>query len=166
MLGSFGEHSLESEGGSLGTDVVAVDERRVAEHGRLLAEVFLDFLHLFLHVGSEGLFVGKRRQSVAIGLGEELHATGLVEFLQLFEYLRGVHLQLFDTRSRKRECHLECLAVLLNHLLQGVQGRHVGALGDVGDGTFVLVVVVVIMVGTDVEETVALEMNNLMYLKI
>ena len=50
--------------------------------------------------------------------------------------------------------------------MESVQRWHVTALGDVGDATLVLVVIVIVMVGTDVKETVALQMNNLMYLEI
>ena len=50
--------------------------------------------------------------------------------------------------------------------MQGIECRHVRTLSDVGDATLVLVVIVVIMIGTDIEETVTLQMNNLMYLEI
>ena len=56
--------------------------------------------------------------------------------------------------------------ILLNHLADGVQCRHITALSNVTDATFVLVVIVIIMVGTDVEETVTLQMDNLMYFEI
>ena len=56
--------------------------------------------------------------------------------------------------------------MILAHLDECLQGRHIAALGDVGDGTLVLVVIVVVMVATDVEETVALEMDYLVNLKI
>ena len=56
--------------------------------------------------------------------------------------------------------------MLVNHIVQGIECRHIAALGDIGDATFVLVVVVVIMIGTDIEETITLQMNNLMYLEI
>ena len=103
---------------------------------------------------------------MAIRLGQELYATGLVHLLELFEYLRCVHLELLDTCARERESNLEELAMLEDHVVQGVECRHVAALGDIGDATLVLVVVVVIMIGTDIEETITLQMNNLMYLEI
>ena len=110
--------------------------------------------------------VGQRRQTVAVGLGEELHATSLVQLLQLLDNLRGVHLQLLNTCTGEREGHLEVVAVLLDHLLQRVQGWHITTLCDIGDATLVLVVVIVIMIGTDIKETISFQMNNLMYLEI
>ena len=166
VLGTLCEHALEAHLSSLQTDVVRVDERRVAEHLRCLAEVFLHLCHLLLHVGGEALSIDERRQTVAIGLSEELHTTRLVHFLQLLQHLRSVHLELLDAYARKRECHLEVLAVLLDHLMERVERGHIGALGNVADATLVLVVIVVVMVGTDIEETIALQMNDLMYFKI
>ena len=103
---------------------------------------------------------------MTVGLCKELHATGLRHLLQLCDHLGCMVLQLLDARTRQREGHLEEVAILLNHVVQDVQRRHIAAVGDVGDATLVLVVIVVIMVGTDIEETVTLQMNNLMYLEI
>ena len=77
-----------------------------------------------------------------------------------------MHLQLLDACSRQREGNLKELAVLLDHVVEGVQRRHVAALGNVGNATLILVVIIIVMIGTDVKETVALQMNNLMYLEI
>ena len=103
---------------------------------------------------------------MAVRLCEELHATGLVELLQFLKHLWSVHLELFDACSGERECHLEVLAVVANHIMQHIECGHVRTLGDVADATLILVVIVIIMVGTDIEETVTFEMNDLMYLKI
>lgn len=75
-------------------------------------------------------------------------------------------LQLLYTHARQRECHLEVIAMLLNHVVKRIEGRHVRTLYDVANGTFVLVEIIVIMVGTDIKETIPLEMYDLMYLKI
>ena len=56
--------------------------------------------------------------------------------------------------------------MLVDHVVQGIEGRHIATLGDVADATLVLVVIIVIMIGTDIKETVTLQMNNLMYLEI
>lgn len=47
MLGTLGKHALEAHLGCLHTNIVAVDKRRVAQHGRLLAKYSLIFLHCF-----------------------------------------------------------------------------------------------------------------------
>ena len=103
---------------------------------------------------------------MAIGLCKELHTACLVHLLQFLNDLRGVHLQLLDARTRQGEGHLEILAVLLDHVVERVECGHITALGNIGDATLVLVVIIIIMIGTDVEETVALQMDNLMYLEI
>ena len=103
---------------------------------------------------------------MGIRLGEELHASRLVELLQFVKYLRSVYLQLFHADAGDRECAFEVAFAVLDHLLQCIEGRHIGAFGDVVDGALVLVVVVIVMVGTDVEEAIALQMYDLMYFEI
>ena len=103
---------------------------------------------------------------MAVWLCEELHATGLVQFLQLGNDLWSVELQLLDARTRQREGDLEILAIVANHVADGVQCRHVAVLGNIADTTLVLIVIVVVVVSTDVEETIALQMDNLVYLEI
>ena len=46
------------------------------------------------------------------------------------------------------------------------QCRHVAAVGNIGNAALVLVIVIVVMIGTDIEETITLQMDNLMYLEI
>ena len=101
-----------------------------------------------------------------IGFGEEFDAARLVEFLELGEHLGCMELELLYADAGKGEGHLELFAKLLEHLFEGLECRHVGTLYDVADGAVVLVVVVIVMVGTDVEEPVALEMHNLVDLKV
>ena len=103
---------------------------------------------------------------MAVRLGQELYATRLVHSLQLFEHLWCMHLQLLDTSTAQRESHLKVLAMLVNHIVQRIECGHIAALGNVADATLVLVVIIVIMIGTDIKETVTLQMNNLMYLEI
>ena len=91
-------------------------------------------------------------------LGEKLYATRVVELLQLLKHLWSVKLQLLDTHAREREGHLEGLAVLLNHLANGIERGHVATLGYVRDGSLVLIVVIIIVVCTYVKEAVPLQM--------
>ena len=57
MLCTFGEHALEAHSGNLGTNIVAIDERRVTGHRRFLSEQFLNLRSLLLHIKGEGLLV-------------------------------------------------------------------------------------------------------------
>ena len=56
--------------------------------------------------------------------------------------------------------------MFLNHLTNSGEGRHIAAIGNICDATLVLVIIIIIMIGTDVKEAVALQMDNLMYLEI
>ena len=74
--------------------------------------------------------------------------------------------QLFNTCTRKREGYLEVISVLLYHLQQGVECWHIRTLCYVADASFVLIVIIIIMIGADIKETISLQMDNLMYLEI
>ena len=166
VLSTLGEHTDESHVGNIVTDIIAVDERRVAQYGRLLSEIFLNLSTLAHHLILETCLINQRSKSVRVRLSQEFYTTRIVELLQFLQNLRSVKFQLLHTHSRKRESYLEILAVLFNHLLKGIQGWHIRALSNLVDATVVLVVIIVIMVGTDVEEAVAFQMGNLMYLEI
>ena len=101
-----------------------------------------------------------------IWFGKKFHAAGLVHGLQLFDNLRGVHLQLLNAHSRQRERHLEVAIALPDHFLERVESRHVRSLHDVINASLVLVIVVIIMVRADIEESIPLEMYDLMYLEV
>ncbi len=103
---------------------------------------------------------------MGVRLGKKLHASRLVKLLQLVEHLLGIHLQLLDAYARQGERHLEVIAVLPYHFSNGIERRHVAALHDIGNASRILVVVIVVVIGPDVEEAVALEVYYLVYLKI
>ena len=103
---------------------------------------------------------------MGVGLGQKLHAARLVELLQFVEHLWRMELQLLHTHARERERHLEVVAMLLDHLPDRVERGHVASVHDIGYASLVLVVVIVVVVGSDVEEAVALEVYDLMYLEI
>ena len=103
---------------------------------------------------------------MTIRLGKEFHTTGLAEFPQEVYDLRSIELKLLETYTAERECHLEVAVGLANHLQQRLQSRDIRALGDVGNGRLVGIVVVIIMVCTNVEETIPAQMDNLMDFEI
>ena len=74
--------------------------------------------------------------------------------------------ELFDGATGKADGTLEVLSITFGQLDKSLQGRDVGTVGGLGDGALVFVVVVLIVVGTDVEETVALQMDILVNFKV
>ena len=103
---------------------------------------------------------------MAVGLAEEFDTAGGIEFLQEVDDLGRMEFQLLETYAGERNGNLEELSVLACHRDEGVEGRHITALCDVGDGALVLIVVVVVVVATNVEETISFEMDNLVHLKV
>ena len=101
-----------------------------------------------------------------IWLRKKLHAARLVQFHKLVENLRSVELQLFHANTGKRECYAKVLPVLFDHLPYRVEGGDIGTLGYVADGTLVLIVVIIVVIGAYVEETITFQMHDLMYLEI
>ena len=56
--------------------------------------------------------------------------------------------------------------MLLNHVMKRIERRHVRTLHNIVDACLILIIIIIIMIRTDVKETVTLEMNRLMNLKI
>ncbi len=165
VLGTLNIDALIAHVGCHAANLVAIDEVGVANHLGSNTEHLLDALCLALNLVLETLLVADGSKAVAIGLGHEVHLTGLGQLLQQVDYVGSILLQHLHSNTREREGALEGL-VLLAHLQQSVKGGHVAIVGGVTDSALVLVVVVVIVVLADVKETVALQMNRLVYLEI
>ena len=103
---------------------------------------------------------------MAVGFGEELYASGLVELLEEFDDLWRVVLKELDGASADGESHLELFAVHFSHLDECLDGRNIRAFGSFGDAAFVLVVVEIIVILADLKEAVTLEMYVLVDLEI
>ena len=103
---------------------------------------------------------------MAIGLGQEFNAARFVKLLQELDHLGSILFQKLDGASRDREGYFESFAIGLCHLQERTEGGNVRTLGSLGDTTFVLIVVEIIMILTDLEEAIALEMDVLMDLEV
>ena len=103
---------------------------------------------------------------MGIGFGKELAATGVVQLVQQFDDGRRVNLKLFQSHAGDGQSHLEGTSGILHHSNQRVQRRDVGAFGNLIDAVFVGIIIVIIVVVADVEETVTFQMDDLMYLKV
>ena len=77
-----------------------------------------------------------------------------------------MYFKLFDTYARQRESYLKVVAILLNHFEQRIERRHIRTFCDVRNETLVLIIVVIVVIGTDIKETVALQLDILMYLEV
>jgi hypothetical protein len=103
---------------------------------------------------------------VAVRLCKEFDATCGCQPAEEVEHFGSV---LFDELQRDAadaEGHFEGFAVLCNHVEHCLQGRLVAFLEEFVDDAFVLVVVIVVVVRTDVEETIAFEVYGLVYLEV
>ena len=103
---------------------------------------------------------------MTVWLCKELHTSRLAELLQKVKNLPCMLFEQFEGHAADTECHLEILAVLVCHVEHGTKCRDITLGGCLYGGTLVLVVVVVVMVLAYVKETISLEMNGLMYLKV
>ena len=103
---------------------------------------------------------------MAVRFGQKFDTARLVELIEEFEHLGAVLFQQFDGRAGEGEGALEIVAVVVGHLDEGIEGGDVAVFGRLGDGALVFVVVVIVVVGADVEETIALEVDVLVDFEI
>ena len=165
VLGTLYDDTLVAHVGSHATNLVAIDKVGVAHHLGLYTEEFLYAASQTGNLVLEALLATQRSQTMAIGLCQEVCLASLCNLLQEVDNLGSILLEHLDGYTRERETALEVI-VLLAHLQQCGQCGNVAVVGCIADGALVLIVIVVVVVLADFKETIALQMNRLMYLEI
>ena len=166
VLCTFDHHALKAHVCHHSANLVVVDERTVAEDFRVQSEELLDFLCLTFCLSNEVIDIAQRRKAVAVGFCEELYTAGGCQPPEEVEHLWSVLLDEFQRNAADAKGYLEGFAVFLNHVEHCLQGRLVALFEELVNDALVFVVVVVVVVCADVEETVALEMYRLVYLEV
>ena len=166
MLSTFGNHTLEAKASHPSSDFVVVHEFGVAEHFRLLSEELVNHFVVSFHLATEFFEVAKRSERVSEGFRKEFYATGSHEFLQEVDEFRNVLLKLLDGSAADRESNLKLLAVVLNDVEQHLSCRDVRIAGNASDYFVVVEVVEIVVVVTDIEETIFFQAIWLVYMKI
>ena len=166
VAGTLGEDGVETHLVHLRAYAVGIDELGVAESLGLHAEVFLDgglvLEHLMLELG-----LGRKGcERMVIGLAEELHAAGLGQCAEAVDDLRSVAVELLERRTSDGEGDLELALLLLDSIEKDLVHGEVALLGDPLQDGPVGVVVIVVRVLSDIEETIEAQPCGLMDLEI
>ncbi len=103
---------------------------------------------------------------MAVGLSEEFYATRLVEFFKEVENFGRVVFEEFESGTADADCALKETTVSLSDFDQSLKSGDVALFCGLSDGALVLVIIIVIMIGTDIKETIALEMDILVNLEV
>ena len=115
---------------------------------------------------AEDILIGQGTEAVAVRLGEEFSTACVVQLLQQLNDLGCVLLQQFDSASADGESDLESLAIEFSHLDECLDSWDIRTFGRFCYAAFVLVVVEIVVILTNLEETIALEMYVLVNLEI
>ena len=113
-----------------------------------------------LGLGREGC------ERMVIGLAEELHAAGLGQCAEAVDDLRSVAVELLERRTSDGEGDLELALLLLDSIEKDLVHGEVALLGDPLQDGPVGVVVIVVRVLSDIEETIEAQPCGLMDLEI
>ena len=166
LFRALGEHAFEAHFGHQGADFVRIHQAGVAQHAGFDAEKALDLAREAAHFVLKALGRFDRREAVGVRFGEKFDAARAIELIEELKHFGGVLFEELNGRAREREGAFEVAAVAFGHFDQGVERGDVAAFGRFGDGALIFVVIVVVMVGADVEEAVALEVDILVYFEI
>ena len=166
MLGTLGQHTLEAHAGHYGTDLIVVDQARVTEHLGGFAKHLFHLVALAHHFFLEAIFVGQRRQAMGIRFCQEFAAAGVVQLMQEVQNGRSINLQLFQCHTRDGEGDFKSSSRIFDHFQQSCQCRNIRMFGHITDTGFIGVVIIIIVVSANVEETITFQVNNLVYFKI
>ena len=166
MAGTIGDGTFESHAIDHTGDVVVIDKLGVAEHFGLHAEQLFYFCVMSLDLKCKLFGILQRRQAVCIGLTQNFHAPSFGKLLHGIDELRNVLFQLFKRCAAYGKSNFEFLSIVANHLQQGFACRHIRAMSNASDDVIIGKVIVVVVVIADVEESVVLQTEWLVYLKI
>jgi hypothetical protein len=145
-------------------EVVVVDQLRVAEDARFLAEEFLDALAVKFDLGAEFFAGVEEGEGVVIGFVEELDAAGLVQFMETVEDFGSGFGELFEGDAGDREGDAEAAVVLPDVVQKHPIGGEVALLSDLFDQLGVLEVVEIMLIC--VEDAVPSESEGLVDLEV
>ena len=154
---AFEQCALESELRYVLAYLVGVNELCIAENLWGLSEERLDFLAVALDLSLELVLVIQRRERMCVRLAEKLHRTCVNKFLETVNHLRRILLQLLQKDSRNRECDLELTICVLYHLQQSPVRWQITVVCKIPHRVLVGKVIIVIMVRTNLEETVSFQ---------
>ena len=166
MLGTFRQHSLESQRSHQTTDFIWINQTGVTEHFRFLAKHLLHLITLTNHFFTEAIFISKWRQTMRIRLAKEFTTAGIIQLMQQVDHCRSMNFQLLQRHAWNRKRNFESTARILHHFNQCTKGRNIWTLGNFIHTHFVRIIIIIVMIITNIEETIAFQMYNLMYLKI
>ena len=74
--------------------------------------------------------------------------------------------QLFQSHTRNRKSDFKSSSVILYHFKQSGQCRNIRTLCNLRDTAFIFIIIIIVMIRTDIETTIAFQMYDLMYFKI
>ena len=98
---------------------------------------------------------------MAVGLGKELDAPGLGHSLEALDDLRRIDLELVEHCATDREGDAELALELLEKVEKYVIGGQVACVRQLVDVALVGVVVIIVVVVSDIEESVSTELDRL-----
>ena len=101
-----------------------------------------------------------------VWLGQELAASRIIELVQQVDYGRRMDFQLLQCHTGNGQSHLERTVRVLHHFNERIQGGNIRAFSNFIYTCLISIIIIVIMICTDIKETITFQMYNLMYLKI
>ena len=165
MLRALGHAGLEAELLCLDCQLVVEEELGVAQGGGLQAKKLLKLVGVLLHLCSELVGIVLRGKRVGVGHSYELDALGVSQCLERVNHLRNELLEHLQHLARDSESAVELATAEADHLLQRLAQREVRGGCQVLNLILALHVLVVVVVGTDIKETITFHAERCVHLE-
>ena len=94
---------------------------------------------------------------MSICFGQEFNITRCSQFLEAVDYFRRLNLHLFQSQTGNRECNFKFASTCFDHFQNCLISRQVAAFSYAAHNFFVLEVIIVIMVASNIKETVSFQ---------
>ncbi len=166
VAGALSQHGLESHSIDLLADAVGIYQLGISESLGSDSEMILDSFDMLFHLVLELTLIGEGGKRVVICLSEELHLTGIGQFLETPHHLRLIPVELLKSGTGDREGDFEILPILLDKIQKQLVHRKIALLGNPMEDGPVREIIIVMGVLADIKETVQSQPGGLMDLEI
>ena len=166
MFGSFGQNPLKSHTCNNRSDLIRINQTGITENLGSLSKNLFD---LRTHSGNfftETFFISQRRKPMRIRFAQKFATTCVIQLMQQVYHSGRIDLQLFQSHTRNRKSDFKSSSVILYHFKQSGQCRNIRTLCNLRDTAFIFIIIIIVMIRTDIETTIAFQMYDLMYFKI
>jgi len=166
MLGALCQHKIKTHLCNHFAYSIRIDQLGISESSRGLAEMLFNLFLLYLNLLYKFFFAFQGSECVRMRLSNEFYISGSGKRFKAIKHIRSILFKLVDCSSRYREANLKGRPKLIYQIEQYLVHGDVAFISHPPHDKTVLLLIIILMIGTNIEKTVGFQPIGLMYLEI